>query len=365
MKIALVGLLHNPIAEPFAGGMESHTWWLAKKLIERGHDVSLFASGDSDPTLGLVPCNVSARAIHTLEQTPEERYNHSRTAYSAIIDQLKHSDFDVVHNNALYPFLLPSAADLPMPMLTVLHAPPYPQLAKAVARAISHDRSRRLAIIAVSKSLADEWQPIATVPVVYNGIDVDSWPFSSKAPLNKALWFGRIVPEKGAHIAIRAALMAGYEISVAGPVSDVYYFEDKVAPLLKHDRVHYLGHLSHSEIKQVLTKSSVLVNTPLWEEPYGIVYAEALASGTPVAAFERGAVGEILTKQCGVTVKEESVEKLARAIQVAATLSRQDCRRRAESFCNINHMIDSYEYLYEQLAQRQHLLGLQRAVATI
>jgi len=350
MKIAIVGLLHNPIAQPFAGGMESHTWWLARKLIDRGHQVTLFASGDSDKALGLVPCNSSALAMHPPGQTSAEHYSCSLPAYAEVVRQIQQSDFDIIHNNALYPFLLSHAAELTAPMLSVIHSPPYDALKTAVRQAMSQDAEHKLALVAVSKSLSNEWQSILPLDVVYNGIDMDSWPFVLEVPGEKAIWYGRIVPEKAPHLAIAAALKAGYNISVAGPIGNDEYFKEKVEPLFECDRVRYLGHLSHSKIKKALATASVFVNTPCWEEPYGIVYAEALASGTPVAAFDRGAVGEILTARCGVTVKDESVDQLAEAIRIAATLSRKDCRQRAESFCNIDNMVSSYEKIYHHIS---------------
>ncbi len=355
MKIAIVGLLHHPIAEPFAGGMESHTWWLAKKLIERGHDVTLFASGDSDPTLGLSPCINSAFATHPKAQTILGRQACNMTAYASVIHQICQEDFDIIHNNALHPFLLLSAADLPVPMLTVLHTPPYKELAAAVKYAAARNNLGRLMAAAVSQSLAAQWAPFISANVVHNGIDVDSWPFISQVLPNRALWYGRIVPEKAPHLAIQAALKAGYSIQFAGPIGNTNYFEETVVPLMQSDRVTYLGHLSHLEIKQALAQASVFVNTPLWAEPYGLVYAEALASGTPVATFDSGASTEILDGRSGVAVQEETVEALAEAIATAAQLSRQDCRHRAESFCHIDTMISGYEQMYRQLVRRQQL----------
>ena len=353
MKIAIVGLLHNPIAQPFAGGMESHTWWLARKLIDRGHEVALFASGDSDRSLGLVPCCCSALDLHPPGQTLAQHYSTSMSAYMDVVYQLEKSDFDIIHNNALYPALLVSTAKLTAPMLSVIHSLPYDALVTAVQQAIRQDSKRKLALVAVSQSLSAEWKSILPLDVVYNGIDVTSWPFTSETPVQQALWYGRIVPEKAPHLAVLAALKAGYNINVAGPIGDDKYFNNKVNPLLERDRVRYLGHLSHQEIQRALSKSSVLVNTPCWQEPYGIVYAEALASGTPVAAFDRGAAGEILTEHCGVLVKNESIEQLALAIQTAERLSRKECRQRAESFCNIDNMVDSYEQIYRQLLQNR------------
>ncbi|MGB3295155.1 MAG: glycosyltransferase [Phormidesmis sp.] len=353
MKIAIVGLLHHPIAEPFAGGMESHTWWLAKKLIERGHEVTLFASGDSDPALGLVPCIETAFVKNPQAQTILGRQACNMSAYASVIRRICQDEFDVVHNNALHPFLLLSAADLPIPMLSVLHTPPYAELAAAVQYAAARNTAGKLAVVAVSRSLADEWQSLIATDVIYNGIEVASWPFVPRTLPLTALWYGRIVPEKAPHLAIRAALRAGYAIQIAGPIGSPNYFEAEVLPLIDGAQVRYLGHLSHMEIKRSLSQASVFVNTPLWQEPYGFVYAEAIATGTPVATFDSGAAREILTERCGVVVKEKTVAALARAIVAAAQLSRRDCRQRAETFCHIDLMIEGYEQQYQRLIHRQ------------
>ncbi len=353
MKIAVVGLMRHPIAEPFAGGMESHTWWLTKKLIERGHDVTLFASGDSDARLNLNAPTESSLATHPKAQTLLGEQACNMSAYASTIRQICHDQFDVVHNNALHPLLLLSAADLPVPMMMVLHAPVYPELAAAMQYATARNASGNLAVAAVSKSVASAWQSIVESDVVYNGVDIGSWSFSSAPTPNLALWYGRFVPEKAPHLAIRAALKAGYSMQVAGPISDRDYFEEQVQPLLSHERVEYLGHLSHSQMKQVLARASVFVNTPVWDEPYGIVYAEALASGTPVAAFNRGAASEILDESCGAIAPAQTIEALSEAVLKAAQLSRYACRARAESFCNIDSMVDSYERMYQQLIDRQ------------
>lgn len=356
MKIALVGLLHHPIAEPFSGGMESHTWWLAKKLIEKGHEVTLFASGDSDTRLGLHPCIESSFEANPLAKTLHGRQACNMQAYANVIREICQGDFDIVHNNALHPFLLTSASDLPVPMLTVLHTPVYKELAAAVQYAASRNTLGRLAAVCVSNCLAKEWNPFIETSVVYNGIDVESWPFSLAEPSGEALWYGRIVPEKAPHLAIQAALKAGLNIEIAGPISDETYFNNNIATLIDENSVRYLGHLPQSKLKDALSRAKVFLNTSVWEEPYGLVYAEALASGTPVATFDTGASGEILTSECGVIAKEKTVSALAEAVTTAASLSRKACRERALSFCHIDNMIEGYELLYEQLIYRQKRL---------
>ena len=353
MKIAIVGLLHHPIAEPFAGGMESHTWWLAKKMIEKGHEVTLFASGDSDRSLGLSPCIERAFASHPKAQTVIGRQSCNMRAYAKVIDRICEGDFDIIHNNALHPFLLLSAADLPIPMLTVLHTPVYKELAVAVQYADARNDSGKLGAVAVSNSLAEEWCPFINANVVYNGVDIDQWPYAPNAPAHTALWYGRIVPEKAPHLAIQAALLADYSINIAGPIVNPAYFDEHVLPLINNEQVFYLGHLSQAAIKRALSQASVFVNTPTWEEPYGIVYAESLASGTPVATFDSGAATEIVTEQCGVVLRGKTVAAIAEGIKTAANCSRSQCRKRAESFCHINSMISGYERLYIDLIAKQ------------
>lgn len=360
MKIAIVGLMRHPIAEPFAGGMESHTWWLAKKLIERGHEVTLFASGDSDKSLGLSACTKSSLSSHPNAQSYFGDMACNMTAYADVLRRICEGQFDIVHNNALHPLLLLSAADLPVPMLMVLHAIVSPELAAAMHYAATRNTDKRLKVAAVSQSVADQWRSIIETEVVYNGIDIDSWPFHTNPVKNMALWYGRFVPEKAPHLAIQAALAANYSINIAGPVSDHAYFDDQILPLLTYPEVTYLGHLSHLEIKQLLAQASVFVNTPMWEEPYGIVYAEALATGVPVVAFDRGAASEILNERCGVVVEESTIEALATGIAQAAKLSRRSCRARAESFCSLNSMVDSYECLYHQLIIKQQQIMISK-----
>lgn len=360
MKIAIVGLLHHPIVEPFAGGMESHTWWLAKKLIEKGHKVTLFASGDSDPNVGLSPCIARSLNVYPKARTWEGRQACNMNAYASVIKQVRNGSFDIVHNNALHPLLLLSAADLPVPMLTVLHTPIYKELAAAIQYADARNESGNLGVVAVSNSLAEAWCPLTSADVVYNGIDVDSWPWTTESKPGCALWYGRFVPEKAPHLAIQAALQAGYSINIAGPIGNQDYFEETVLPLIDNNRVFYLGHLSQAAVQRALSQASVFVNTPVWDEPYGMVYAEALASGTPIATFDRGAAAEIVTERCGVVVKENTVEALAEAIAIAAQKSRADCRKRAVSFCNIDSMIAGYERLYIKLIARQKRLARKR-----
>jgi glycosyltransferase involved in cell wall biosynthesis len=167
-----------------------------------------------------------------------------------------------------------------------------------------------------------------------------------------AIWFGRVVPEKAPHLAIRAAREAGMSIDLAGPSLDKGYFDAEIAPLLD-DRTRYLGHLRHEQLMRAVGRACVSVVTPNWDEPYGLVAAESLACGTPVAAFARGGVPEILDERSGRLAAPGDVVGLGQAMIEAAQLSRGDARDRAVTSCSLERMVDDYELLYDTMIESE------------
>jgi glycosyltransferase involved in cell wall biosynthesis len=188
--------------------------------------------------------------------------------------------------------------------------------------------------------------------VISNGVDLSLWPAGTGG--DDLVWFGRFVPEKGAHLAALAADRAGLGLRLAGPISDREYFDSKIRPLLS-DRIRYVGHLGQSELATVVGSSAATLVTPLWDEPYGLVVAESLACGTPVAGFRRGGIPEIVGDDSGVLADSEDVDSLAAAARSAMALDRQIVRARAESHCAEGVMVDQYLSLYRRLAGRTHL----------
>jgi glycosyltransferase involved in cell wall biosynthesis len=197
---------------------------------------------------------------------------------------------------------------------------------------------------AVSRHTAQAWSSvIPDVGVVHNGVDLTRWtPGSGGGGL---IWLGRLAAEKAPHLAIAAARGAGMQIELAGPVHDSTYFEREVRPLLG-EGVSYLGHLPQAALATVLGGASATVVTPIWDEPYGLVVAESLACGTPVAAFARGGIPEILNRASGVLVPDGDVPALAAALPRVTHLSRQSALDRARSFCDIEDMVDAYLDLF-------------------
>jgi glycosyltransferase involved in cell wall biosynthesis len=347
LSICLVANCRFPIAEPFTGGLESMTWHLARELIRRGHEVAVFAAPGSDPALGAVELQVETLPDHPGRRdvgAPPYVEMAEHHAYLSLMLELSGEAgerFDVLHNNSLHYLPVAMAGLLTMPMLTTLHTPPVWWLESAVRL----DRGAS-SFAAVSRFTAASWSPITEAACVPNGIDVDAWPVGPGGAC--AVWSGRVVAEKAPHHAIVAARRAGIPLVLAGPVLDVDYFRAEVQPLLGSD-VTYAGHLGQSELAALVGSSSVAVVTPAWDEPYGLVAAEALACGTPVAAYARGGLPEVIAHDTGRLAPAGDVGLLAAAIQDAVDLDRARCREHAVSDLSLERMVDGYEDLYSRL----------------
>ncbi|NGP06134.1 glycosyltransferase [Rhodococcus sp. 14C212] len=351
LRIALIASHRFPVAQPFAGGLEAHVWHLTRALGAEGHRVTLFAATGSDVTLPAsfleVRTFTPSPAARSDVSMPPETFLDAHHAYLSLMLELAGplaGSFDVIHNHSLH-YLPPAmAATLRTPMLTTLHTPPTPWLESALA--VPGGGPAHFA--AVSRHTAAAWAHAVAAPitVVPNGVDLATWPPGSGGP--SLIWFGRLVPEKGAHLAIEAARRAGTHVRLAGPVSDEDYFTRHIAPHLG-DGVTYLGHLPQQELATAVGRSAATLVTPQWDEPYGLVVAESLACGTPVVAFARGGIPEVLDRRSGRLVAPGDVAALAAAVPHAVRLSRRDARRRAETFCSERTMVDSYLGLYRRL----------------
>jgi glycosyltransferase involved in cell wall biosynthesis len=352
LRICIIGSSRFPIREPFAGGLEAHTHALARHLSARGHQVTLFAAPGSDPELG-----VEELAVDQLEPTLGERADTSipphwwmqeHHAYQGLMLELMHrghARFDVIHNNSIHHLPVAMADVVPVPMVTTLHTPPTPWLRSALAHV-----SPRAEFVAVSRSTAAAWAGAVASRAILNGVDTERWvPGPGGGP---AVWSGRLVPEKAPHLAIDAARRAGMPLLLAGPVLDTAYVDKEVRPRLG-DGVHHVGHLDQQALCALVGSARVAVVTPEWEEPYGLVAAEAMACGTPVAALDRGAMREVVVEGGGVVADPHDPAALAEAMVAAARLDRDGVRRTAVEHCSMERMVDDYEDVYAQALERQ------------
>lgn len=349
-RIAVIAPSRYPIAEPFAGGLEAQVWLLTKALRKRGHEVLLFAAPGSDPALGAEVLEFESPVLSELARQdvsmPPQMMMAEHHAYLSLMLQLSDRlrPTDLVHNHSLHYLPVAAARLLSCPVVTTLHTPPTPWLESA----IQVGGAPNVWFAAVSAHAAASWSHLVPdVAVVPNGIDLDRWPVGPGG--DDLVWFGRIVREKAPHLAIAAAQRAGRRLVVAGPAIDKAYFAAEIQPRLGQS-VRYVGHLEQQQLSQLVRTSAVALVTPEWDEPYGLVVAEALASGTPVVAFARGGITGLLDESCGRLVPPGDVELMATAIPAAQALSRSTVRTRAEQRCSVDAMLDGYERMFDAVS---------------
>jgi glycosyltransferase involved in cell wall biosynthesis len=354
LRIALIAPNRFPIRQPFAGGLEAHVWHLSRALAQQGHHVTLFAATGSDPVpecaqLTVRTLNRSAVAARPFPP-PGAVVESDYHAYLQLMMELTDRSatrFDVIHNHSLHQLPIALAPRLRTAMLTTLHTPPFTWLESAIGTT----EGAGVTFAAVSRHTAAAWSRVLDrVIVVPNGVDVHRWPAGPGGQY--LVWFGRITPEKGPHLAIEAAARSGLRLVLAGPVGNADYFREKIQPKLG-ERTSYAGHLRQDQLAVLVGGAAAALVTPLWDEPYGLVVAEALACGTPVVAFARGGIPEVVDAQSGRLVKPRDVAAMAAAVPEAIRLSRTAVRERALIKCSAHTMVESYLGIYRELIAEQ------------
>lgn len=346
MKVAILSHTRFPIAPPFAGGLEAFTWHLAQGLKRRGVDLALFAGPGSDPDLGaelmdIPEVTISDEARQDISMPPELAVTETIAFAHMLRDVGGREDIDVVHNNSLHYLPIALGPFLPQAVVTSLHTPLHPWLEPALRL---NPGSRT---VAVSRWIANKWVGVTDATVIHNGVDLDLW---QPGPGGDALvWFGRMVPEKAPHIAIDIAKAAGMPLRLAGRIFDRQYFRERIEPELG-DGIEYAGHLGPHELRELIGSSAACLVTPAWEEPYGLVAAEAMACGTPVLTLARGGLPEVVHGDGGMVIDPEStVDEAVDRLRSVLAFDRAGVRHHAETYCGIDLMLDRYLDLYESL----------------
>ncbi len=331
MKVALLG----PVAwrtPPVAyGPWELIVSLLAEGLVARGVDVTLFATLDSVTTA-------------TLDGVCARPYNEDPTMDGRVWEALhtahclgRGGEFDLVHNNLDW---LPLAMSplCPAPMVTTIHGFGDRRILPAYQRSTS---------AFVSISAADRAPELDYVATVHHGIDVSAWPIEL-SPDESLLALGRIHPDKATADAIEIARVAGRRLIICGPVQDEAYFAERVAPHIDGDAVRYLGNVGGDERALVVSRAAVLLHPLGFDEPFGLSVVEAMACGTPVVGYRRGALPETVDE--GVTgFLVDDVAGAVHAIPAALALDRARVAEVARRRFSADRMVDEYIAVYERL----------------
>jgi glycosyltransferase involved in cell wall biosynthesis len=338
MRIAQVAPLYESVPPKLYGGTERVVSYVTEQLVRMGHDVTLFASGDSKTSARLVACCSSALRLN--KECIDPLAHHI-----LMLDRVfrEAEEFDVIHFHCDY-LHFPLSRRRKALNITTLHgrldlpdlAPLYREFTDMRVVSISNAQRTPLPWL--------NWQG-----TVYHGLPEDALRFHPK-PGEYLAFLGRICPEKGVDTAIEIALQSGTEIRIAAKVDrvDEQYFEQVIRPMLDHPLVHFVGEISDKDKSEFLGNALALLAPVNWPEPFGMSIIEAIACGTPVIAYPRGSIPEIVSdRKTGFIVR--TVDEAAAAVKKIRRVSRKTCRQIFERRFTASRMAKDYVDIYKRL----------------
>jgi glycosyltransferase involved in cell wall biosynthesis len=340
VRIAQVAPLFESVPPRFYGGTERIVSYLTEDLVRKGHDVTLYASGDSETRARLRPS--SARSLR-LDRECKDPLSHHIVMLERVAQEA--SEFDVIHYHIDY-LHFPTTRRTPQHHLTTLHGRlDLPDLVPL------YREYREMPVISISDSQRRPLEWANWQATVYHGLPRDLYPFT-ETPGDYFAFLGRISPEKGCDRAIEIARRVGMPLKIAAKIgeADQEYYDQRIRPLLREPGVEFIGEISERDKSAFLGGARALLFPIDWPEPFGLVMIESMACGTPVLAFPRGAVPEIL--EAGVTAHFGStVDELVEAAGRLGELDRRICRETFERRFSDVRMSDDYEQVYRRLME--------------
>jgi len=371
LKIAI--FCANEFAIPPSSGMKDiyaplwMTHYITEELIKRKHRVTLFASSDSKTRAELISDNFTSLAENKklskfYKQVTEikKRYFFQEMAerkevinyyesflLSKFCQMTLFHEFDIVLIDLIGLRALPFAAICPVPVVCILNDPLHTYNKFFLQE--YKKRYRHLHYIAISQSQAKS-APALFSDVVYNGIKIENFPFNRK-PKDYLLFSGRICAEKGTDEAIQAAKKTGRKLMIMGRHTEDFYWREKIKPQLKGE-IKYQGLLPHLQTAQFYKNAKAFLFPIKWPEPFGLTMIEAMACGTPVIAFDKGSVREIIKDgETGFIVK--NMREMVQAIKKIDQIDREKCRKWVEEKFTVEKMVQGYEKIFYRILARQ------------
>ena len=347
MRIAQLATNVERVPPEGYGGTELVVHLLTEELVSRGHDVTLFATGDSE---------TSARLISTVDAPlrTDNAVKHTQWAAFDMATCLKltrmQSQFDLVHNHMGYhalPFL-----DQIIPAVVSTNHNPIKEYCEDVYLAYAHQ-----AYVSISDSYRKLNYPdrINYFATVYNGIDVDAFQAAERKPREYLLFVGRLGHDKGTAEAIDIARALKMPLKIAGKIdqSDQDYFDTEIQPrMAAYPAAEYVGEVNHEQKRALYSAAKAVVYPINFEEPFGLVMAESMAAGTPVIALERGSVREVIVDKKTGIIGQSTAELIKRYPEIIGIKS-EDCVARVRECFSVKHMVDGYEKVYAQLVEKK------------
>ena len=339
MRIGVISPLVEPVPPPLYGGTERVVSSLTEELVRRGHDVTLFASGDSETSARLIAC--VPRALRLDSSAPDFV---TATVFELGEVYKRAAEFDIIHNHADW-FSFPFAGLVATPTVTTAHGRlDIPEIA------YRYRRGGGQPVVSISRDQQSYLPEANWIGTVYNGIDLSRYHLRTD-PGDYLVFLGRISPEKGPEKAVEIAERTGMRLVVAAKVdpADRDYYESVVAPLFRRSRrVEFVGEVDDAGKDELLGGAYAYLFPIDWPEPFGLTMVEAMATGTPVIAMARGSVPEVVADGetgfvCG------STDEMVAAIDLVSQIDRRACRLRVERLFSASRMADGYEAIYARL----------------
>jgi glycosyltransferase involved in cell wall biosynthesis len=340
MRIAQVAPLYESVPPKLYGGTERVVSWLTEELVTQGHEVTLFASGDSLTTARLIPACPEALRLNS--QCLDELAHHICLLERVLREK---DEFDLIHFHIDY-LHFPLSRSHALPQVSTLHGRlDYPDLIP-LYREFSD-----MPVISISDSQRRPLPWANWHGTVHHGLPEDSFE-PCLAPGEYLAFLGRVSPEKGLDDAIQIARRCGMPLKIAAKIdrADRDYFDTRIRPFLDHSLVEFIGEIREHEKNEFLGKATALLFPIRWEEPFGIVMIEAMASGVPVIAYPRGSVPEII--EDGVSgYLVHDIDSAVQAVSRISGIERHVCRRRFEERFTAKRMAQDYLTVYQGLAK--------------
>jgi glycosyltransferase involved in cell wall biosynthesis len=362
MRVALVAPLVSPIAQPYIGGAQALIADLALGLHKREHNVTLFArAGSVLKDIEIESINVPESVRPAIFSAPVNA-GHTDAGFFAQANiflelflqlQLRTDEFDLIHVHAFdWPAYTCSALIRDIPVLHTLHLPAIAGEINEALRVLDQ-QGHPLILTTVSQSCARTYADYTPIDyVVYNGLDLEVIPFAPVVAHDAPLLFaGRISPEKGVEAALEIAERANYPLIIAGGIYDRDYYEQRIAPRIadSSSRVTYAGQLEREMLWRQMGQAAALLCPVAWDEPFGLAPVEAMATGTPVIAFRRGAMEEIIRHgETGFLVEPGECAQAAALVDDLVDIPRARCRTHVEEHFSLASMVSEYERVYHE-----------------
>lgn len=337
MRIAQIAPIASRVPPLKYGGTERVVHALTEELVRRGHEVTLFASGDSVTDARLVsvaPHSLRELGLYDLQNIHPVSLLHYGHAYE------QSAAFDIVHDHAV-PHTLPMAQFRNVLVVGTLHTRATPMDLRFLTM------FRSIPIVALSDAHASSLTDCNVAEVIHNGLPMTQYPTAE--PGNYLLYVADISREKGAHHAVEVARRSGMRLVIAGKVEPQResFFEDYIIPNL-NGSIRYVGEVGEDERNRLMSRAYAFLHPAIWDEPFGLTLIESQACGTPVIAFNRGAIPEIVND--GITgFVVDNIDQMVAALARIGLIDRAACRAHALKHFSVERMVDSYEALYHSL----------------